>query len=88
MTEVMTDLYRTSDMALATFLRWENHDVQNVALDETGTCYWYFPDCDSLRDSCEAFRNGSARIEPKEYNRLFGVTKKERWALTDGHNRK
>lgn len=85
MTDTMVRQFRTSDMALATFLRLELYDVQEVKIDDTGTCYWYFDGVDSLHESCEAFREGIARVEPREYNRLFAVTKKERWALTDDY---
>lgn len=75
--------YRTSDMALVTYLRMEGFDVQDVILDESSTCYWYFCQEPEFLQRVGVFRNGDARVEPKEFNRMFMVTKKEMFALTD-----
>lgn len=71
-----SDFYRTNDMAMVTFLKVEDHPVQKI-LWERGTCYWIFRISDALLDAIDSFTDREARIEPKEYNRVYGQTKKE-----------
>lgn len=68
--------YRTSDMALASYLKHEGHDAQRVEW-ENDTCYWFFRDTPHLLKSVDTFAEGKAMIEPREYNRIFGKTKRE-----------
>lgn len=70
------DFYRTNDMAMATFLRMQGHAVQHIQWIG-GTCYWIFSVTDSLLDQVEEFTDGHARVEPREYNRVFTQTKRE-----------
>lgn len=68
--------YRTDDMAMATFLRMEGFTAQQVGwIGET--CYWWFSSGDNLVDCVEAFLNGEASIEPREYSRQFALSKRE-----------
>lgn len=71
-----TDTYRTNDMALVTFLRMQGHSVQEVRWEDQ-TCYWFFMIIGTLTTDLDAYTGGTARVEPKEYNRVFGRTKRE-----------
>lgn len=70
------EFFRTNDMAMSTYLKVRGHVVQAVEW-KSGTCYWIFRVSDLLLDEVELFMAGSARIEPKEYNRVFTQTKRE-----------
>ena len=41
------------------------------------TCYWSFSPCPDLRRHIEIFQARAALVEPTEYNRVFGDTKRE-----------
>lgn len=73
---IRTDFYRTNDMAMVTFLKIQGHPVQEVAW-ESDTCYWIFRITEVLLGQVEMFLAGEARIEPREYNRVFNSTKRE-----------
>lgn len=80
--------YRTSDMALVSYLKFLGHEPQDVVW-ENGTCYWIFVQSDGLISSVDTYASGQATIEPKEYNRLFGKTKREFFDNNpDEHNRR
>lgn len=68
--------YRTSDMALTTFLKVSGHSPQRIVW-EHGTCYWYFSSTQTLLAAVDTFLSGAARIEPREYNQMFTRTKRE-----------
>lgn len=70
------EFYRTNDMAMATYLKLEGHPSQTV-LWHGGTCYWVFRISDRLLDLADGFVGGDARVEPREYNRVFTQTKRE-----------
>lgn len=70
------DFYRTNDMAMVTFLKISGQAVQRVFW-ESNTCYWMFRASSVLLDQVDAFVSGEARIEPREYNRVFSQTKRE-----------
>lgn len=70
------DFYRTNDMAMVTYLKISGHSVQRV-LWEAGTCYWLFRVTEVLLSQVDKFLAGDARIEPREYNRVFNSTKRE-----------
>lgn len=74
--------HRTDDMALVTFLKMEGHTAQQVAA-KSDTVYWWFRLNDDLEDAIAAFDGGDARVEPREYNRTFGLTKKEFYGVKD-----
>ena len=70
------DFYRTSNMALVSFLKVQGHAPQAIHW-EGDSCYWYFDKSDPLLEQVDVFMSGVAKVEPKEYNRIFGLTKKE-----------
>ena len=70
------DLYRSDDMAMVTWLRIQGHTPQDV--DWNGdTCYWTFLHNELLLQAVKEFMTGEARVDPKEYNKIFGKTKDE-----------
>jgi hypothetical protein len=70
------EFFRTNDMAMATFLKLNSHSVQRMTW-VGGTCYWIFRVTDDLLECVEEFTAGEARVEPREYNRVFTQTKRE-----------
>lgn len=80
----LDDFYRTNDMAMVTYLKISGHAVQRVFW-EAGTCYWIFRITDVLLSQVDVFLMGDARIEPREYNRVFNHTKREFYD-TNPHN--
>ena len=79
--------YRTSDMALASFLKFSGHEPQQVGW-EGDTCYWTFRETPNLLAVVDKFAAGEALVEPKEYNRLFGKTKREFFDSEPNPNRR
>lgn len=70
------DFWKTNDMALVTYLRLCGYSPQQ--LEWRGRdCYWMFLFSDSLADEADNFAAKKALVEPTEYNRQFGVTKRE-----------
>lgn len=70
-----TKVWRTDDMALATFLILEGHDVQDIQW-ELESCYFAFVNNDGLNALVSGFVSGSARVEPRNYNMAFGKLKR------------
>lgn len=70
------EFFRTNDMAMATFLKLRGHAVQVVAWIQ-GTCYWVFRANDSLLACVDEFTSDEALVNPREYNRVFTLTKRE-----------
>lgn len=80
---LLSDFYRTNDMAMVTFLRVSGHPVQRVYW-EGPTCYWEFRITDHLMAQVDEFVAGRSRIEPREYNRMFNQTKREFYDTNPG----
>jgi len=70
------EFYRTNDMAQTTYLKLRGHAVQLITW-ESGSCYWIFRITDALLDDLEHFSSGRARVEPREYNKVFTIVKHE-----------
>ena len=70
------DFYRSSDMAMVTYLKLCGHPVQQV-LWMGDTCTWVFRVTDPLLDATEDFLSHRALVEPREYNKKFNETRKE-----------
>lgn len=80
------EMYRCNDMALVTFLKQNGHSVQDVYWEvDTETVYWLFVVVPSLLGLIDDFSTGEARVEPREYNRLFQLTKREMYSQADPH---
>lgn len=69
-------IYRTSDMALTTYLKLEGYTPQEIKW-QGGTCYWWFDKTEALVAAVDAFLGKESRVEPTEYNRVFSQTKRE-----------
>ncbi len=86
--ETDQETYRCSDMALVTYLKQNGHSVQAVKWDEeTETVHWTFMVIPSLMELINKFASGEALVEPREYNRLFQLTKRELYSQADPHRR-
>lgn len=70
------NFYRSSDMALVTYLRMNGHSVQEAEWNST-TCHWVFRANDHLLELTERFAKGDALVDPREFNREFAKTKAE-----------
>lgn len=70
------DYYRTNSMALVSFLKINDHTPQAIRW-EGDSCYWYFDKSNNLMELVEEFMTGEALVEPREYNRVFGLTKRD-----------
>jgi len=68
--------FRSNDMALVTYLKMCGFSCQRTEWDG-GTCYWYFMNGPRLLETAEMFATGEALVEPREYNKIFGLTKHE-----------
>jgi hypothetical protein len=75
-TETEGSAFRTNDMALVTYLKMCGFSCQRTEWDG-GTCYWYFMTGPKLLGAAETFASGEAVVEPREYNKIFGLTKHE-----------
>jgi hypothetical protein len=84
--DIAENEYRTSDMALVTFLKQRGQTAQDVYYeDDTKTVYWTFVPIPTLMTLLEEFASGSATVEPKEYARIFHQTKREMYSEADPH---
>lgn len=80
------ETYRCNDMAMVTFLKQNGHSVQECHWESgTETVYWTFYVTDSLMVLVQEWTSGNARVEPREYNRLFQLTKREMYDQADPH---
>jgi hypothetical protein len=70
------EFYRTNHMAEAAFLRMRGFATQSKSWQD-GTCYWYFDKSDALMEVVDEYLSGKSLVEPKEYNRVFGIVKDE-----------
>jgi hypothetical protein len=63
-------------MALVTYLKIKGC-VTGRPRWAAGTCYWSFEPTSELRRLVELFTAKSSLVEPTEYNKIFGETKRE-----------
>jgi len=77
------EFHRTNDMAQVTFLKMSGQTSQGIAW-EGNTCYWLFRVSDGLMDLIDNFASGEAQVEPREYNRIFTMTKREFYDSKEG----
>ena len=76
------DFYRTGDMAMATYLKMEGHPVQTLVW-EGDVCYWVFRVTDALLECTEIFLEDEARVNPRQFNKEFNVTKRQFYDAKD-----
>lgn len=70
------DFFKTSDMALVTFMRVEGHTPQDVDFIDD-TCFWWFMITDAMMETVQTFGAREGQVEPREYSKMFSVTKDE-----------
>jgi hypothetical protein len=79
-----TEFYKTTDMALVTYLRMEGHTVQTTGWIGN-TCHWAFAKTTELLGLVDQFARDEALVNPKSYNKEFSQTKSELYQ-TDPHS--
>lgn len=79
------DDFKTDDMCMVAALRYEGHTPQRVEWDggKDGKCFWYFLNLEPLRDVVSKFLSRDLMVEPREFNHVFGETKKEFYKIFD-----
>src|SRR3954465_10838791 len=70
--------WETQDMALAVYLRAIGKEMRAEWRD--GICYWSFKDTQELRQKISEYAIGEALVEPKRYNKAYGMSKREMFA--------
>lgn len=68
------DEWRTNDTPMVAFLRAMGMEPDRTAYDNNAV-YWYFNDGPDLQDHVDAYLQGDARVEPKNYYRCMARTK-------------
>ena len=76
------DRVLTDDMALVTYLKLKGHHVVNAAYVE-GVCKWEFDG--SASEDARDFMEDRALVDPKQFSRIFGLTKRDMFALQNNH---
>lgn len=72
------DIYRSSDMSVVTYLRVGGFEVQDVTWEEhSNSCYWIFNMSSTLMSAVEQYREGTALVNPREFNKEFSRTRGE-----------
>lgn len=78
--------FRTNDMALVTYLKQCSQHARTVGwAQETQSAFWVFDESPELLDLVQDFHLGKALVEPREYNRIFALTKREMYGQSDPH---
>ena len=79
------DDFRTDDMCMVAALKYEGHTAQRVEWEggRDGKCYWHFMNIPALRETVSSFLSKQLTVEPREFNHIFGETKKEFYKLLD-----
>lgn len=72
-------LYKDRRNAVAAYLKLSQFELVKVDWDETG-CQWCFIDSADLRTAIAIYDEGSALVDPKEYNRVFLEVRSEMFA--------
>jgi hypothetical protein len=78
-----SEFYKTTDMGLAAYLRLCGATPQSILWVDR-SCYWIFRVSPTLLRQAELYLAGSAQVEPRTYNTLYGLTKKEFFRQKDG----
>lgn len=76
MTTNQSNIYRTDDMALVTWLRM-NHFSPVEVIWENNTCNWDFEREPKLLSDVDAFVQNMALCNPREFSRQFKITRQE-----------
>jgi hypothetical protein len=76
------DRVLTDDMALVTYLKIKGHTVVHAGYTD-GVCRWEFSG--SASDDARDFMEDRATVDPKQFSRVFGLTKRDMFALQNHH---
>lgn len=68
--------YRSNDMGCVTFLNVQGHPSQRTEF-EGSTCYWIFLATAALLRDLEAYQEGTALVDPREYNKRYAEVKRQ-----------
>jgi len=60
------DTYDTSDLALASFL-FLKHPMERMDKSTPGRCFFFFEDCEELRNDIDDYNHSTASVDPKRY---------------------
>jgi len=77
------DGWRTRNLPLAAYLSLKGLRVTERKLDK-GECWWFFADSPTMRQLCQDYLDGTARVMPSQYHRRVGRMKREAFDLIDG----
>jgi hypothetical protein len=76
--------WKTNDLAMATYLKMMGHTPQRVGFEDRD-CWWFFLHIPALTQAVDDFLSGRALVTPQEYNKQFGITKRE---MADARSRR
>jgi Domain of unknown function (DUF5659) len=77
METTMTDVVRTTDLALATTLRVNGYLPSRLELNEARNGVWVYESSDGLPELVKDYHDGLVEVEPRDYNRALGRTRGE-----------
>ena len=78
--EIEVSQWRTREMACAVYLVCAGHEVVDTDVEGDGryrTYYWVFNETDKLREDALTYMDGSALVEPNQFNATFAKMKNE-----------
>lgn len=78
------DGFRTDDMAMVSSMKYMGHTPSQIVWEDE-KCYWFFDRTTNLLAHVEEYLQRKLQVEPKQFNFLFGETKKEFYKLLDAH---
>lgn len=78
--------WRTSDMAMAAYLRTVGYEQLRMELEETlpPSVYWVFRETPRLVSAANDYVNGRSSVEPKGFNSLMALMKNEMFFFLRG----
>lgn len=77
--------FRTDDMAMVSCLKFFGQVPTSVQWIDR-KCYWFFERGSELQEIVESYLERRLSVEPKQFNFIFGETKKEFYKLYDAHS--
>jgi hypothetical protein len=77
--------FKTDDMCLVAALKYDGHTPQRIEWEggSHGKCFWYFMNVSPLREVVSSYLSRCLNVEPRQFNFIFGETKKEFYKLYD-----
>lgn len=76
MSSLVETLFKTDEMSLVTYLRLNHHDPLEI-IWEFNTCWWIFEKSEDLSRLATLFISNEALSNPKEFSRMFKLTRQE-----------